>query len=116
MSKSEFKILVQKAKNRLKTISQNYNEQEKTTKSAGLSLHQYALIATNIKIEDDPLYKKVEKCLRKTQTLLPQLANLLTKNISAILTKPRKNAIFWIFLSDIKKLRKIFWQKNFQLN
>lgn len=66
MANSPLKMLAQKAKNRLRNVSQTIktNDDGKITR-AGLTTHEYALIATRVKIEDDPLYPKVTKLLSR---------------------------------------------------
>ena len=113
MSKSNLKLLAQKAKNRLKTISQNYNEQEKSVKSAGLSLHQYALIATNIKIEDDPLYKKVEKMLEKDPDTSSPIGELIDKKQYANLSETQKERYILSLAKRYRKIKENIMSKNF---
>lgn len=56
------KSLAQKAKNRLRAISNEDEPQKEVCLSARV---QYALIVSKKRIEDDPLYNKVKKLMMK---------------------------------------------------
>lgn len=93
MAKSTLKALAQKAKNRLKNVSLNLNEktsQEEHIKRVGLASHEYAIIATKIKIEDDPIYNKVIKLLTKNPDTYKPLGELIEHDIYDKLTEPDK--------------------------
>lgn len=74
--------LAQKAKNRLKSMQENsstiYNGEKKEYGEACLSARlQYAIIASQKKIQDDPLYGKVKKMLIKDVDVMNPLAQLI---------------------------------------
>lgn len=80
MANSYLKELAKKAKNRLKTVGEaiEANKQAKT-KTAALSNHEYAIIATRVKIEDDPLYNKVVKLLAKDPDICNPIGQLINR-------------------------------------
>ena len=84
---SSLKSLAQKAKYRLKAISDQNTaiEEEKKSKSyeeACLSARiQYAIISSQKKIEDDPLYNKVKKILIKDIDTINPLSQIIEHDI-----------------------------------
>lgn len=93
---SSLKQLALKAKSRLKAISQD-NEQNieieniKTYEEACLSARlQYAIIANQKRIEDDPLYPKVKKLLSKDIDIQNPLSLLIEHDIYDNLDQSRK--------------------------
>ena len=91
---SSLRMLAQKAKNRLKSISnENISNEEKskpkTYSEACLSARlQYAIISSQKKIQDDPLYNKVKKMLIKNVDIINPLSHIIEHeiydNLSAI--------------------------------
>jgi len=84
---SSLRILAQKAKYRLKAIS-NENQIETTEtkpKSYGeacLSARiQYAIIASQKRIQDDPLYNKIKKILTKNIDVVNPLSQIVEHDI-----------------------------------
>ena len=74
---SSLKSLAQKAKYRLRAIS-NENNEDKTYEEACLSARvQYAIISSQKKVEDDPLYNKVKKILAKDMDTICPLSSLI---------------------------------------
>ena len=65
---SALRMLAQNAKKRLSTAGQNYLETEKATISY-LSDGNYAIVANNQKIKEDPLFEKVKRLLEKEDIL-----------------------------------------------
>ena len=85
---NSLRALAQKAKNRLKSMQENSNniyQSENKTKEYGeacLSARlQYAIIASQRKVQDDPLYNKVKKMLIKDIDVMNPLAQLIEHNI-----------------------------------
>ena len=85
---SSLRALAQKAKNRLKSMQSNdnisivTNTKQKEYGEACLSARlQYAIIASQKKIQDDPLYNKVKKMLIKDIDVMNPLAQLIEHNI-----------------------------------
>jgi len=85
---NSIRTLAQRAKYRLKAISEeeNKNQEEnqphKVYGEAWLSARvQYALIANQKKIEDDPLYNKIKKLLIKNADAINPLAQIVERNI-----------------------------------
>ena len=85
---NSIRTLAQRAKYRLKAISEeeNKNQEEnqphKVYGEACLSARvQYALIANQKKIEDDPLYNKIKKLLIKNADAINPLAQIVERNI-----------------------------------
>jgi len=79
---STLRALAQKARNRLRAISASNEEPNKTRSEACLSAKvQYAIIAKEKKIQDDPLYNKVKKLLMKEGDTLNPLAYLIEHDI-----------------------------------
>ncbi len=75
---SSLKTLAQKAKFRLRAISQDDVNEEKVQKEVCLSARvQYAIIASKKKVEDDPIYNKVRKILSRDEDTLSPLAELI---------------------------------------
>jgi len=90
MSNNTLRALAQKAKNRLKAISCestksnsiSIDNTNKVYEEACLSARvQYAIIASQKRIEDDPLYNKVKKMLIKNVDVQNPLSQLIDQNI-----------------------------------
>ena len=78
--------LAQRAKNRLRAISTNQNDEKKkeheTHNHACLSAKlQYAIISSEKKITDDPLYNKIKKMLAKDLDTLNPLSQIIEHDI-----------------------------------
>lgn len=87
------RALAQKAKCRLKSlVSPQQDEQQKThTSEACLSARvQYAIIANQRKLEDDPLYPKVKRLLCKDIDTLNPLSQLVDQSALEGLTQTEK--------------------------
>lgn len=91
---SSIRDLAQKAKNRLKYISndkEQTTQQTKTYSEACLSARiQYALISSQKKVEDDPLYGKVKKILQKDIDVINPLSQIIEHNIYDSLDQTNK--------------------------
>ena len=87
-----------KAKNRLKNVSANLNSNQGEIKRASLSQHEYASIASKIKVEADPLYKKVEHILEKDPDTTCPIGQLIDKNFYNSLSEVEKER-YVLFLS-----------------
>lgn len=90
MSNNTLRALAQRAKNRLKAISCentksnsiSIDNNSKVYEEACLSARvQYAIIASQKKIEDDPLYNKVKKMLVKNVDIQNPLAQLIEQDV-----------------------------------
>ena len=78
MGNSNLKDLAKKAKDRLKTVGASIEAgKNPATKTAALSNHEYALIATRVKVEDDPLFNKVSRLLAKNPDTPRPLGELI---------------------------------------
>ena len=89
--KSDLKLLAQKAKNRLKIVGEaTANNTDQPTKSMALSHHEYAIIATRIRIEDDPLYNRVSKMLTKNPDIINPIGELINKSEYNLLSEVGK--------------------------
>lgn len=85
MSKT-LRDLAQRAKNRLRAISTNQNEESKkeheTYSHACLAAKlQYAIIQSQKQITDDPLYNKIKKMLAKDLDTLNPLSQIIEHEI-----------------------------------
>ena len=85
---SSLRALAQKAKNRLKAISTQEPEiiqeekHKRTYEEACLSARiQYAIISSQKRIENDPLYNKVKRMLAKNIDVENPLSQLIEHNI-----------------------------------
>lgn len=78
MGNTNLKLLAQKAKNRLKTVGETL---EKEDKVMALSSQRYAIIATRVKIEDDPLFNKVNRILTKNPDCYNPLGELIDHSV-----------------------------------
>ncbi len=90
---STLRALAQKAKNRLKAISlgNEENTHEHVRSEACLSAKvQYAIIAKEKKIQDDPLYLKIKRLVMKDTDTLNPLAQLIEHNIYDNLSDTQK--------------------------
>ncbi len=89
------RALAQKAKCRLKAITTEESKQTTTEKSYGqacLSARmQYALIASQKRLQDDPLYTKIRKMLVKDADITNPLAQLIEHNIYDNLDQAQKD-------------------------
>ena len=93
MGNLKIKELAQKAKFRLKNVSANLGQASTNSceiKRANLREHEYACIASKIKVEDDPLYKKVEKILEKDPDTLNPIGQLIDKDLYNTLSETGK--------------------------
>ncbi|MBQ7578942.1 MAG: hypothetical protein IJT25_00175 [Clostridia bacterium] len=107
--------LAQKAKSRLKNVSANLDaiENNGTVKRASLSQHEYASIASKIKDEDDPLYKKVEKILERNPDTISPIGELIDKNIYNNLNETEKERYVLCLSKKYAKFKeKILSEKN----
>lgn len=106
MGNLKIKELAQKAKFRLKNVSATINVPAPSgeIKRASLSQHEYASIASKIKLEDDPLYKKVEHILEKDPDTICPIGQLIDKKYYESLSEEAKER-YVLFLS--KKYNKI---------
>ncbi len=92
---SSLRLLAQKAKYRLKAISTDKTEEEiskpKTYGEACLSARiQYAIIASQKKIQDDPLYNKIKRMLIKDVDVINPLAQIIEHDIYDNLSDTQK--------------------------
>ena len=81
---TSLRALAQKAKFRLRSLSTEgaKQEEEKSFSEACLSARiQYAIIAHEKRIEDDPLYAKVKKILQKDVDTQSPLSQLIEHNV-----------------------------------
>ena len=83
---SSIRILAQKAKNRLKSISNentlNECSKPKSYSQACLSARlQYAIISSQKKVQDDPLYNKVKRMLIKNIDVINPLSQIIEHEI-----------------------------------
>ena len=75
---SSLKTLAQKAKYRLRMVSNEEKDEDKTYQEACLSAKvQYAIIASQKKVEDDPIYNKVKSILTKDIDTTSPLSKLI---------------------------------------
>jgi len=92
------RALAQKAKNRLKAISSNDGKQEekvvvshKTYGEACLAARiQYAIIASQKRVQDDPLYNKIKRILIKNVDVINPLSQIIEHNIYDSLNEVQK--------------------------
>ena len=92
---SSLRLLAQKAKYRLKAISTDKTEEEiskpKTYGEACLSARiQYAIIASQKKIQDDPLYNKIKRMLIKDVDVINPLAQIIEHDVYDNLSDTQK--------------------------
>lgn len=107
MSNSALKLLAQKAKNRLKTASNNL-EAMPSIKRAGLTSREYAIIATRVKVEDDPIYNKVIKILTKDPDTYRPLGELIEHDIYDNLPESDKQKYILNLSSRFKAIKQKF--------
>lgn len=75
---SSLKTLAQKAKYRLRMVSNEEKSEDNTYQEACLSAKvQYAIIASQKKVEDDPIYNKVKNILTKDIDTTSPLSKLI---------------------------------------
>ena len=113
MAKSSLKLLAQKAKNRLKNVSNNIDQKDSARpaiKRVGLANHEYAVIATKIKIEDDPIYNKVIKMLSKNPDTHKPLGELIETEIYNNLNETEKQKYILNLSSRYKAIKNKFMQ------
>ena len=87
------RTLAQKARNRLRAIcanNQNIENEEKYTEAYLSAKTQYAIIANQKRIEDDPLYNKVKKILTKDTDTLNPIAQIIDHDIYDNLDETQK--------------------------
>lgn len=84
--------LAQRARNRLRAISNNIEENKPYSEACLSACTQYAIIANNKKIEDDPLYNKIKRLIykEKEENIFNPLAHLIEHNIYDNLTDVQK--------------------------
>ena len=88
---STLKELAQKAKNRLKLLSNEEHEKPKTYSEACLSARiQYAIISSQKKVEDDALYNKVKRMLIKDIDIVNPLSQIIEHDIYDNLSSSQK--------------------------
>ena len=92
---SSLKTLAQKAKNRLKAISNETGTEEiskpKTYSEACLSARlQYAIISTQNKIQNDPLYNKIKRMIIKNIDTPNPLSQIIEHDIYDNLNETQK--------------------------
>lgn len=76
---SSLRALAQKAKYRLRAISTN--EDNNISEACLSAKMQYAIIVSQKRIEDDPLYNKVKKLLEKDPDTTCPLSQLIEHNV-----------------------------------
>ena len=104
-----------KAKNRLKNVSASLTiTNEGTIKRASLREHEYACIASKIKVEDDPLYKKVEKILEKDPDTPNPLGQLIDKNVYNTLSEIGKERYILDLAKKYAKIKEKILSENAQ--
>ena len=97
---STLKTLAQKAKFRLKMVSTDEANEEKEYQEACLNAkQQYAIIISQKRVEDDPLYNKVKKILTKDLDTMSPLSELIEKKDFNNLDNYKKEK----YLFDISK-------------
>lgn len=112
--------LAQKAKNRLRSMQDTnstiYHGEHKEYGEACLSARlQYAIIASQKKIEDDPLYAKVKKMLIKDIDVMNPLAQLIDHKIYDNLDEIQKEKYIYKLSKRYVQLREHIL-KEFALN
>ena len=97
---SSLKTLAQKAKFRLKMVSTDEVHEEKNYQEACLNAkQQYAIIISQKRVEDDPLYNKVKKILNKDLDTMSPLSELIEKRTFSNMDDHKKER----YLFDISK-------------
>ncbi len=92
---SALKSLAQKAKYRLRMVSNDEVENKSYVEACLSARVQYAIIATQKKVEDDPLYGKVKKLLSKDLDTTSPLKELIDeKNFDSLDEQKREKYLF----------------------
>ncbi len=108
MKSSALKLLAQKAKKRLSTAGQNISEHKSENKTtAYLSQANYAIVANNQTIQEDPLFEKVKKLLEKGDILNP-LAELTNQRVFNSLTGVEKEKYILDIAKRYKEIKDYF--------
>ena len=112
MQNSTLKILAQKAKKRLSSAGQNYENGtgEKHT-LAYLSPTKYAIVLSRQKIEEDPLFEKVKKLLDKGDIYNP-LGELTDKNLFNSLSNLEKEKYIMDISKRYNEIKDYFLRQN----
>jgi|GEM_PF-6108704 len=107
MANSNLKLLAQRAKNRLKSVGATIEEAKSNggVKSMALSNHEYAIIATRVKIEDDPLFAKANRLITKNPDAFNILGELIERNEYNALTPIGKQKYILNLASRFNKIR-----------
>lgn len=111
MSNSALKLLAQKAKNRLRTALSNI-EKSPQIKRAGLTSREYAIMATRVKIEDDPIYNKVVKILSRDPDTYRPLGELIEHDIFDNLNEAEKQKYILNLSSRFKAIKQKFFASS----
>ncbi len=110
---SSLRALAQRAKYRLRAISvENKNEEDisndtKSYSEACLSAKiQYAIIASQKRVQDDPLYNKVKRILLKDIDVINPLAQIIEHDIYDELDEPQKEKYMYKLSKRYVEIRK----------
>ena len=110
---SSLRALAQRAKYRLRAISvENKNEEDisndtKSYSEACLSAKiQYAIIASQKGVQDDPLYNKVKRILLKDIDVINPLAQIIEHDIYDELDEPQKEKYMYKLSKRYVEIRK----------
>lgn len=110
---SSLRALAQRAKYRLRAISvENKNEEDisndtKSYSEACLSAKiQYAIIASQKRVQDDPLYNKVKRILLKDIDVINPLAKIIEHDIYDELDEPQKEKYMYKLSKRYVEIRK----------
>ena len=110
---SSLRALAQRAKYRLRAISvENKNEEDisndnKSYSEACLSAKiQYAIIASQKRVQDDPLYNKVKRILLKDIDVINPLAQIIEHDIYDKLDEPQKEKYMYKLSKRYVEIRK----------
>ena len=110
---SSLRALAQRAKYRLRAISvENKNEEDisndnKSYSEACLSAKiQYAIIASQKRVQDDPLYNKVKRILLKDIDVINPLAQIIEHDVYDELDEPQKEKYMYKLSKRYVEIRK----------
>ncbi|MBR2909723.1 MAG: hypothetical protein IKC11_05215 [Clostridia bacterium] len=105
---SSIKQLAQKAKNRLKLLSNGDDgEPPKSYSEACLSARiQYAIISSQKKIEEDALYNKVKKILLKDIDTINPLAQIIEHEIYDKLNDVQKEKYMYVLSKRYRAIKR----------
>lgn len=110
---SSLRALAQRAKYRLRAISvENKNEEDisndtKSYSEACLSAKiQYAIIASQKRVQDDPLYNKVKRILLKDIDVINPLAQIIEHDMYDELDEPQKEKYMYKLSKRYVEIRK----------